>query len=80
MNTARWVEEVRAERGSDVVVVLVGNKTDLVERRQVTTEEGDARGREAGVLFIETSAKAGFNIKARKASRCGLHCFLALLR
>jgi hypothetical protein len=33
--------------------------------RQVTTEEGDARGREAGVLFIETSAKAGFNIKAR---------------
>ena len=25
--------------------------------------EGDARGREAGVLFIETSAKAGFNIK-----------------
>ena len=56
---------MRAERGSDVVVVLVGNKTDLVERRQVTTEEGDARGREAGVLFIETSAKAGFNIKAR---------------
>ena len=33
--------------------------------RQVTTEEGDARGRAAGVLFIETSAKAGFNIKAR---------------
>jgi Ras-related protein Rab-6A len=31
----------------------------------VSTEEGDARGREAGVLFIETSAKAGFNIKAR---------------
>ena len=65
VNTARWIEEVRAERGADVVVVLVGNKTDLVERRQVTTEEGDARGREAGVLFIETSAKAGFNIKAR---------------
>ena len=64
VNTARWGEELRAERGSDVVVVLVGNTTDLVERRQVTTEEGDARGREAGVLFIETSAKAGFNIKA----------------
>jgi GTPase SAR1 family protein len=70
VNTARWIEEVRAERGADVVVVLVGNKTDLVERRQVTTEEGDARGREAGVLFIETSAKAGFNIKARVPLFC----------
>lgn len=48
-----------------MVVVLVGNKTDLVEKRAVSTEEGDARAREAGVLFIETSAKAGFNIKAR---------------
>ena len=55
---------MRAERGGDVVVVLVGNKTDLEERRQVTAAEGEARGREAGVLWIETSAKAGFNIKA----------------
>mmetsp|Transcript_22444 Transcript_22444/g.76242 ORF Transcript_22444/g.76242 Transcript_22444/m.76242 type:complete len:212 (+) Transcript_22444:325-960(+) len=64
LNTARWVEEVRAERGSDVIVILVGNKTDLVDRRQVSVEEGDAKAREHGVLFVETSAKAGFNIKA----------------
>ena len=64
VNTTRWIEEVRAERGGDVVVVLVGNKTDLVEKRAVTTEEGDAKSRAAGVLFLETSAKAGFNIKA----------------
>jgi hypothetical protein len=31
---------------------------------QVSIEEGDARARELGVMFIETSAKAGFNIKA----------------
>ena len=47
-----------------MVIVLVGNKSDLVEKRSVSTEEGDAKGREAGALFIETSAKAGFNIKA----------------
>lgn len=64
VNVGRWVDEVRAERGSDVVIVLVGNKTDLVDRRQVSQEEGDAKARECGVLFIETSAKAGFNIKA----------------
>lgn len=31
--------------------------------RQVSTEEGEAKAREFGVMFIETSAKAGFNIK-----------------
>ena len=63
-NTSRWIDEVRTERGSDVIVVLVGNKTDLTDRREVSVEEGDARAREAGVMFIETSAKAGFNVKA----------------
>lgn len=33
MNTARWVQEVRTERGSDVIIFLVGNKTDLVDKR-----------------------------------------------
>lgn len=56
--------QVRAERGADVVIALVGNKSDLVDARQVTIEEGDARAREAGALFVETSAKAGFNVKA----------------
>jgi hypothetical protein len=37
-------------------------------RRQVSLEEGDAKARELAVNFIETSAKAGFNIKARGAA------------
>jgi Ras-related protein Rab-6A len=45
--------------------MLVGNKTDLVDKRQVSIEEGDGKAREFGVMFIETSAKAGFNIKVR---------------
>ncbi|CAI0446031.1 unnamed protein product [Linum tenue] len=64
MNTSKWIEEVRTERGSDVIIVLVGNKTDLVDKRQVSVEEGEAKARELNVMFIETSAKAGFNIKA----------------
>ncbi|KVH92231.1 Small GTPase superfamily, partial [Cynara cardunculus var. scolymus] len=63
LNTAKWIEEVRTERGTDVIIVLVGNKTDLVDKRQVSIEEGDGKAREFGVMFIETSAKAGFNIK-----------------
>ncbi|KAL6753226.1 small rab-related GTPase [Haematococcus lacustris] len=64
LNTNRWIQEVRAERGSDVIIFLVGNKTDLAEKRQVSIEEGDAKARELSVFFIETSAKAGLNIKA----------------
>lgn len=37
----------------------------ILSRRQVSIEEGDAKAREFNVLFIETSAKAGFNIKVR---------------
>lgn len=55
---------MRAERGNDVIIMLVGNKTDLAEGRTVSVEEGEAKAKEFDVMFIETSAKAGFNIKA----------------
>ncbi|CAF1022171.1 unnamed protein product, partial [Adineta ricciae] len=61
--TSKWIDEVRAERGTDVIIILVGNKTDLVDRRQVSTEDGELKAKELNVLFIETSAKAGFNVK-----------------
>ncbi|KAF2573184.1 hypothetical protein F2Q70_00000626 [Brassica cretica] len=67
INASKWIEDVRAERGNQVIIALVGNKTDLVHRRQVSIEEGDNKARELGALFIETSAKAGFNIKIASA-------------
>jgi len=86
----KWIDDVRAERGNDVIIVLVGNKTDLSDKRfffgffflwifflgftlflknapllsrQVSTEEGEKKAKELGVMFIETSAKAGYNVK-----------------
>jgi Ras-related protein Rab-6A len=59
----KWIEDVRAERGNDVIIMLVGNKTDLQDKRQVTMEEGERKAQELGVMFIETSAKAGYNVK-----------------
>lgn len=33
VNTTKWIDDVRAERGNQVIIVLVGNKTDLSEKR-----------------------------------------------
>eukprot|EP00276_Gloeochaete_wittrockiana_P019478 CAMPEP_0184355032 /NCGR_PEP_ID=MMETSP1089-20130417/92837_1 /TAXON_ID=38269 ORGANISM="Gloeochaete wittrockiana, Strain SAG46.84" /NCGR_SAMPLE_ID=MMETSP1089 /ASSEMBLY_ACC=CAM_ASM_000445 /LENGTH=202 /DNA_ID=CAMNT_0026691427 /DNA_START=35 /DNA_END=640 /DNA_ORIENTATION=+ len=63
-NTAKWIEDVRGERGNDVIIVLVGNKFDLTEKRAVATQEGAQRATELGVMFVETSAKSGANIKS----------------
>lgn len=41
----------------------------LLPCRQVSLEEGDSKARELSVNFIETSAKAGFNIKVRTQHR-----------
>ncbi|KAK7922655.1 hypothetical protein WMY93_009557 [Mugilogobius chulae] len=61
--TTKWIDDVRTERGGDVIIMLVGNKTDLADKRQITTEEGEQRAKEMNVLFIETSAKTGYNVK-----------------
>ncbi len=61
--TSKWIDDVRNERGSDVIIMLVGNKTDLSDKRQVSTEEGERKAKELNVMFIETSAKAGYNVK-----------------
>jgi GTPase SAR1 family protein len=64
LNTSKWIEDVRNERGNDVIIILVGNKTDLSDRRQVSAEEGEDKATKENIMFIESSAKAGFNIKA----------------
>lgn len=62
-NTRKWVDDVRGERGNDVIIVLVGNKTDLNDKREVTTAQGEEEAKKNGLMFIETSAKVGHNVK-----------------
>jgi Ras-related protein Rab-6A len=54
---------VRAERGNDVIIVLVGNKTDLNDKREVTTQQGEEEAKKNNLMFVETSAKLGHNVK-----------------
>ena len=47
----------------DILICLVGNKTDLKENRVVSKEEGQKLAENNGLLFFETSALNGSNIK-----------------
>lgn len=63
--TNKWIEDVKAERGENVILCLVANKSDLVDSRQVSVEEGEKRAKELGCqIFIETSTKLGYNVKS----------------
>lgn len=59
-----WINEVHRERGEDVIIALVGNKNDLMEMRQVSPSEGEAKARSlSATIFLETSAKSGSNVR-----------------
>lgn len=45
----KWVEDARNYRGNDIMIVLVGNKLDDEEKRQVTTDEGASLARQLAV-------------------------------
>ena len=53
-NLNKWYDDVRNERGSEVIIVIVGNKTDLKNKRQVSVEEAEAKAKELDCMFIET--------------------------
>lgn len=46
-----------------MVIMLIGNKSDLESRRDVKKEEGEAFAREHGLIFMETSAKTAANVE-----------------
>mmetsp|Transcript_33567 Transcript_33567/g.53403 ORF Transcript_33567/g.53403 Transcript_33567/m.53403 type:complete len:204 (-) Transcript_33567:117-728(-) len=62
-NAQSWVDIVQEKLGEATLIALVGNKTDLVSKRKVTTEMGHRLAQRLGVnIFVETSAQNGSNI------------------
>ena len=55
-NVARWLKELRDHAESNIVIMLVGNKSDLRHRRAVQTEEAETFAESNNIAFIETSA------------------------
>lgn len=60
----KWVEDVKLERGAHVIIAVVGNKNDLGDAREVTTDEAELKAKKLGAsIFFETSTKTGHNVK-----------------
>ena len=51
-----WLSEIERFACENVNRLLVGNKSDLKDQREVTTEEGEEFARQNQIMFIETSA------------------------
>ena len=62
-NVMSWIEDCKNQSPKTIFIVLVGNKSDLEDKRQVTYEEGKELADKNELLFFESSAKEGTNVE-----------------
>ena len=62
IHARKWLDEVKNNSSKTITVILIGNKKDLEEKRQVSYEEGEAFAKENDLMFLETSAKTSYNV------------------
>ena len=58
----KWVSDISAAADKKITLILIGNKNDLEDQRQVTKEMGEEKAKELGLAFLETSACSGENL------------------
>ncbi|PON90901.1 Small GTP-binding domain containing protein [Trema orientale] len=59
----RWLEELRSHADKNIVIILIGNKTDLENQRAVPTEDAKEFAQKEGLFFLETSALESTNVE-----------------
>eukprot|EP01116_Phalansterium_solitarium_P003952 TRINITY_DN1479_c1_g1_i1.p2 TRINITY_DN1479_c1_g1~~TRINITY_DN1479_c1_g1_i1.p2 ORF type:complete len:201 (-),score=77.84 TRINITY_DN1479_c1_g1_i1:388-990(-) len=57
-----WLAEVRENSNKEMIIMLLGNKSDLEHKRAITYEEGKKFAQDNGLIFMETSAKTAANV------------------
>jgi len=59
----RWLEELRSHADKNIVIMLIGNKSDLEEQRAVTLDDAKEFAQKEGFFFLETSALEATNVE-----------------
>ena len=62
-NVKSWVNQIREEASTNVIIYIAANKIDMEEERKVSKEEGEEKAKYHNVAFLETSALNGTNIE-----------------
>lgn len=62
-NVERWLKELRDHADSNIIIMLVGNKSDLRHLRSVNTDDAQGYCEKEGLSFIETSALESTNVE-----------------
>ena len=58
----RWVNDLKSTSDPKLTIILIGNKNDMEDQRQVTKEQGEEKAKSFGCAFLETSALSGDNL------------------
>ena len=61
-NVQSWIQDCRNQSPKTIIMVLVGNKNDLENERDVSFDEGEQFAKNNNMIFYETSAKTGKNV------------------
>ncbi|KAK5873477.1 hypothetical protein PBY51_018514 [Eleginops maclovinus] len=62
-NIRNWIRNIEEHASSDVERMVLGNKCDMNDQRQVSKERGEKLAIDCGIKFLETSAKSGINVE-----------------
>ena len=57
-----WIEDIKQNNQSDIAKILLGNKSDILDSRQVSIEDAEELANKLGCKYYEGSAKTGENI------------------
>uniref|UniRef100_A0A8C0AP10 small monomeric GTPase n=1 Tax=Buteo japonicus TaxID=224669 RepID=A0A8C0AP10_9AVES len=70
-NIKNWIRNIEEHASSDVERMILGNKCDMNEKRQVSKEKGEKLAIDYGIKFLETSAKSSINVEENDNSSSG---------
>ena len=61
-NIDKWIDDFKSKADEDAVILIIGNKSDLQDKREVNTEEVKLKAEKKKMAFMETSAKNNENV------------------